>query len=105
MSDKDESFLVTGLGSPKYRELHAQRGEASREKEQQRIQLEPYIEIVNSIIEQELATVSDVNSLEISLDSTEETYKALVLARKMNIQFINTFKTRLINKVREARTK
>lgn len=102
---RDDSILYTGVSSASSRANAEKRKEMRREKSQERGKLLPVAELINKIIEKEKKDVCDVRSFVISEATPEESIKADLLARKLNLEFIERFHGKINNLLREPREK
>ena len=102
---RDTSDLHSGINSRSTLAVRAKREADSTSKAKERIALEPYQEVVKGILDKKLAEAIDFRTLRQEFDASEETMKAIVAARTMNIAFIEETKLEIMNKLREAQPK
>lgn len=101
MSNRDDSFLYSGLTSASTRANAAKREESKKNREHQRTVLTPAAELLVEQIEKERQKTTDISNLIMDPTSTEDNIKALLLAKKMHLEFLSNLQSVLQNVLRE----
>lgn len=98
---RDDSFLNTGMSSQATRRVQYDRVQRSKAKSTVRAKLTPHAEIILEWIKEERRRVASIEDLIMNLD-TEDNARAILLAKKMHLDFLNTLTAKIQNVLREA---
>jgi hypothetical protein len=105
MSDRDESFMNSGLTSASLRARQAQKVKDQSDKAAQVHPLRPAAVIVNQLIETEKARSTDLRTWIVDKERLQIDTDALMVAKQLNYEFIINFQTSVNNLLREPRKK
>lgn len=103
MSERDDSFLYSGLTSASTRQNAEKRAEDKKERQHQKSVLTPAAELIKTEIEKERLKTTDITNLIMDPTSDEANIKALLLAKKMHLEFLSNFQTVIQNVLREEK--
>lgn len=99
-SKDDQSFLYTGVNSSSYRRTAAERKEKQQDRKETSVKLQPAAELIKDVIEEEKRLVCDVKTFVVDTRMSADDLKVEMLARKMNLDFIESFHAKIKNKLR-----
>lgn len=103
---RDDSILNTGMGSQSFgttkvaQQQTLKREESKQVKHENLNKLKPAGELVKEYIDTELASLKDLSTLDMNV--VADSLKAEVMGREIARQRIETFKTKILNALRES---
>ena len=104
---RNDASLYSGLTSNSFRTVKTNpvREAKSEEKKDRQQKLTPATEIIIELLEKERKLVYDkLAKLPITIDTTEENVKSLLLSYQMNLAFIDRVENSLKNVMRKAKS-
>lgn len=102
---RNDSSLYSGASSTSFGTARTNpvRKELHETKEDKRLKLTPAAEVIVSLIQEEKDKVTDqLRNLPMTIDTTEENVKSVLLAYQLNLRFIDSLQTKITNTMRKA---
>jgi hypothetical protein len=104
MTERDDSYLYTGITSASSRATQLQKAKEQADKKAKRQRVEPATILINQVLEHEKAKITDLGDL--VLDRARYPQKELEVlldVRERNYRFIVTVQTQINNILREPK--
>lgn len=101
-SNRNDSILNTGISSASSNAVAKKRVEALEKRKEAKVKISPAYDVVKPILDAELKKARDVETVHLDVNSSEATYKAVDLARRMNIAFIKSVGTQIKTALKEV---
>jgi hypothetical protein len=98
---RDDSILNTGMSSSLNRRMQAEKAKKSQAKKSLKAHVKPVegllmeaITAERNMLKEELAT------LPLNYETKEESLKSYLMAQQMHLRFLDSFQTRMLNRLR-----